>query len=83
MTSTFKDHQSYSEAILLLHNFIQNLERVEHNIPEKTTIDMKNDCMELYKHMKHLNEEIKSLDRQKTFYYNMLWKHYHLVQGPK
>jgi len=79
--SKFIDHQSYSEAILLLHKFIENVEAVESMIPEKTTIEMKNDSMELYKHMKLLNNHIQSLERQNKFYYNMLWKHYYLVQG--
>lgn len=77
----FKDHDSYSEAILLLQHFIENVEDVEPLCPEKTTISMKNDCMELYKHMKILNEHIKSLERQNKFYYNMMWKHYYLIQG--
>ncbi len=82
MGTKFIDHASYSEAILILHKFIENIETVEHKIPEQTTIDMKNDCMELYKKMKQLNEDINLLNKQKLFYHNLLWKHYYLVQDP-
>lgn len=77
----FKDHDSYSDAILLLHHFIENVEEVEPLFPEKTTISMKNDCMELYKHMKVLNDHIKLLEKQNKLYYHIIWKHYYLIQG--